>query len=128
MITRAFIQKLLATSYVTALVGTRVYPNVIKEDAKLPAVYVFADGMEDEACYDPQSTKNGSVEIGVLANSYQEVSNAMAAIRLALDKFQGVVSNVGIVIMSGREVTDGYDEKLKAHIKVVEYSAMAEQR
>ncbi|MBO9614205.1 MAG: DUF3168 domain-containing protein [Dyadobacter sp.] len=128
MITRAFIQKLLATSFVTSLVGTRIYPNVIKENATLPAVYVFADGMEDQGCYDPESTKNGSVEIGVYANSYADASNVMSAIRMALDKFSGVISGVGIVIMSAQEVADGFDDKQKAHIKVVEYSALAEAR
>lgn len=128
MITGAFIQKLLSSTAVTALVGDRIKPNVIKPDTPLPAVYVFSDRMEKLSCYTHGGTRTGAVEIGVYSKSYEQSYAVMQAIRATLDEFSGVLNNVGISIMSGKEVSDQYDEESETHIKVIEYEAIAEPK
>lgn len=128
MITGAFIQKLLSSTAVTALVGNRIQPNVIKPNTPLPAIYVFSDRMEKLACFNPGGTRTGAVEIGVHSKSYEQSYAVMQAIRAALDEFSGVVNNVAIVITSGNEITDQYDELGETHIKVIEYTAIAEPK
>lgn len=128
MITEAFIDKLSSEPAVTALVGQRIYPNIIKSGAPLPAVYVFSDRMSKQGCYDSEGSKTGMVEIGVFAKNYLDAYDAMKVIREALDDFTGIVNNVGIAIMRGEETTDQYDEEKNTHIKVIEYEAIAQPR
>jgi hypothetical protein len=128
MITKAFIQKLLATTSVTNLVGDRIEPNIIKPKTDLPALYVFTDRMTNQGCYDPMGARTGIVEIGLYAKSYTQAYEVMKAVRIALDDFTGVVNSVGIMIMRGEEVADRYDEDSDTHIKVIEYEAIAEPK
>lgn len=128
MITKAFIEKLLATPALTALVGDRIKPNVIKPGTPYPAIYVFSDRMEKQGCYDSEGAKEGVIEIGVYGKSYGEAYDVMQAIRASLDDFTGIIDNVGILIMSGREVADQYDEQGEIHLKVIEYDAIAEPK
>lgn len=128
MITEAFIDKLSLEPSVTSLVGRRIYPNIIKTEAELPAVYVFSDRMSKQGCYDAEGSKTGMVEIGVFAKDYTNACDVMKAIREVLDDFAGIVNNVGIAIMRGEETTDQYDEEKTTHIKVIEYEAIAQPR
>lgn len=128
MITTAFIQKLLATSGVTAHVGNRIQPNVIKAETPLPAMYVFSDQMTKQACYNPSGTMEGTVEIGIRALDYSQARNIMLAVRNALDDFTGIVNNVGIMVMRGEETVDEYNEESETHMKVINYQAVAEPK
>lgn len=128
MITAAFIQKLLSSSVVTDLVGDRINPNVIKPESEFPAIYVFSDRMEKQACYDSEGAREGVVEIGVYAKTYPSAHNIMQAIRQSLDDFTGIVGNVGIMIMRGKETPDQFDEDGAMHIKIIEYDAVAEPK
>ena len=128
MITTAIIQKLVATTAVTDLVGNRVNPNVIKPNSVFPAIYVFCDRMELQDCYDASGTKQGVVEIGVFAKSYNEARLIMQAIRNALDNYTGIINNVGLLMMRGKEVSDEFDETKELHIKVIEFEAVAEPK
>ncbi|MCE7038991.1 DUF3168 domain-containing protein [Dyadobacter sp. CY312] len=128
MITTAIIQKLVATPELTAIVGDRINPNIIKANSAFPAIYVFCDRMEKQGCYDAAGVKEGVVEIGVFAKSYNEARLIIQAIRTALDDFTGIVNNVGLLMMRGKEVSDEYDEKKELHIKVIEFDAVAEPK
>lgn len=128
MITAAFIQKLLATTEVTMLVGNRISPNIIKPGTEYPAIYVFSDRMEKQACYDSKGAKEGVVEIGIYAKSYPEAYDIMQAVRNSLDDFTGIINDVGILIMSGREVADQYEVEGENHVKIIEYDAIAEPK
>jgi len=128
MITPAFIERLLATSEITDLVGNRIKPNVIKSGTPYPAIYVFSDRMEKQGCFDPRGAKEGVVEIGVYAKSYSEAYDVMQAIRLSLDDFTGIINNVGIMIMGGKEAADQYNEDDDIHLKIIEYEAVAEPK
>jgi hypothetical protein len=128
MITEALITKLITTDSVTDLVEDRIYPNIVKTDSDLPAVYVFSDRMSKQGCYDSQGSKTGMVEIGVLAETYEDAYDIMKAIRDELDDFSGIIDTIGIAILRGDETTDQYDVEKKTHIKVIEYEAIAQQR
>lgn len=128
MITEALITKLLSADSVTDLVDDRIYPNIVKANSDLPAVYVFSDRMSKQGCYDSQGSKTGMVEIGVLAETYEDAYDIMKAIRDELDEFSGIVNSIGIAILRGDETTDQYDEDKKTHIKVIEYEAIAQPR
>lgn len=128
MITKAFLDKLHSTQAVTQLVGNRIQPNFIKKGTKLPAVYVLTDRMEKQGCYDSQGSQTGIIEIGVHAEQYSKAVEVVEVIRDTLDDFSGVLNNVGIVIMRGQVLGDDSDEDTDAHIKIIEYEAIAEPK
>lgn len=128
MITPAFIQKLKNTPAISALVADRISPNIIKPGTAYPAIYVFSDRMEKQGCFDPNGAKEGTVEIGVFAKTYSEAYGLMQEIRTTLDDFTGVINNVGIMIMGGKEIADQYDEEGETHVKIIEYEAIAEPK
>ena len=82
---QALVTKLEATSAITSLVGTRIYPNVMPEDADLPALayqriseirVMFHNGgiFQDEA----------RVQITVRAASYAGAKNVISALKSTL--------------------------------------------
>ena len=86
-------------SDVSALIGTRVYPQVAAQGAAFPfVVYVLQDNT-------PSDTKSGvstldeiRYDIVAAAETYSDLSSITERIRLALDRYTGTVS--GIVVDS----------------------------
>lgn len=126
MITKAIISVLAGNDGVSAIVGTRIYPNVIKTDSQFPAIAVSADGMEKLSCDNAGGVRMGKIQIFVFASTYQKTHDAINAIRDALDDYAGTVGTVGLTVMSALETSDDYDETRNLHIKVIEYDACAQ--
>lgn len=126
MSTKAIISILMNTPAVTALVGGRIQPNIIKQDTVFPAVYVSTDRMEPLACFSGRGVRMGQVEIGVYANSYAECFGILQAIRAALDDYNGTVAGVGVNIRRGQQVADQFDDTDKMHVMVLEYEAITQ--
>ena len=128
MITTAIIKRLLDSPTVVSLVGDRINPNVIKSNSEYPAMYVFTDRMEKQACYDAAGVKQGVIEIGVFSKTYSNARDIIQSIRNSLDDYTGVANNIGLLVMRGKEVSDEYDEVKELHIKVIEFEAIAEEK
>lgn len=126
MITKSIISILLNAPLVTAKVGTRIFPNIIKQESEFPAVYVSTDRMETIGCMVDEGERQGTVEIGAYADTYMEAHSIISAIRTVMDNYTGSSNNVAIAIFRGIEVTDQFDDVAKKHVKVIEYSAIAE--
>ncbi|MET7253464.1 hypothetical protein [Dyadobacter fermentans] len=125
MIEEAIINLLLTIPELAAIVGDRIFPNIIKADEEYPAVYVAANRMEPMQCDNPMGMHNGVVEVGIFADDYVHCLDAMAAIRNVLNDYAGKIGNIGIKFQRGQHGPDGWDDELKTHIKVVEYEAFA---
>lgn len=126
MIATAIIKLLIDSTQVSDFVGDRVEPNVLKNDAVYPSIYVLTDKMEKPACQHNSKIRVGTIEIGVYADRYGLAGNVIGAIREALDEYSGFVSGVGLTIMGGKESTDLFDEKDNVHVKTIEYEAVAQ--
>jgi hypothetical protein len=126
MITKAIIQLLMESPQVTALVGDRVEPNILKEDQEYPAIYVSTDAMSKPQCRTDIGVRIGTIEIGVYGNTYAVVKQVVAALTKKLDDFQGSVSGVGINVGRGRDTGDKFDPQVKMHVKIIEYDAVAQ--
>lgn len=102
----------------TAIVGDRIYPLVIPEAARLPAVtYDVVSRREHKSLDSPAATVArlvfASVRIAaaVQPNDYGTLTAIMAAIRTALDgrtntSFGGALN---VVVHSGQESADAFD-------------------
>lgn len=125
MITKAVISLLLTNTALQAIVGTRIYPNIIKNGSAYPALYVSTDSMEELPCDDPDGNYSGKIEIVVFAESYERAHTAIKTIRQQLDNFSGSSAGVSISILSGAEVPDDWENEKEHHIKSIEYDAFA---
>lgn len=117
----AVIQKLLASAEVTALVGSRIEPNIIKQDTTYPAIYVSADQMDALGCYNSNGVEMGTIEVGIYAPNYLNLIAIKSAVRKALDNFAGNVAGFAIDLGRGKEGPDQYDDEQKQNVKVIEY-------
>lgn len=91
----ALIARLLATTGVSALVGSRVYPGSVPQGATMPAVVVnvisggplYADDGE-------VGLDNTRVQIDCWATTYSSAKTVARAVRDSLSAFVGTVSGV----------------------------------
>jgi predicted ATP-dependent serine protease len=94
---KAIYSILTSDSDVSAIVGTRVYPQIAAQGAAFPfVVYVLQDTS-------PSDTKSGvstldevRYDIVVASETYAEASNLTNKIRTALDRYTGTVAGVVI--------------------------------
>jgi hypothetical protein len=128
MITSSIIKLLLGNTQLSAIVGTRIRPNVIKADETFPAMYVSSYRMQKMGCDNGNGVMTGIIEIGVHALEYGKCAEVMRLVRTTLDDFSGFVGNVGISILQGEQTADDYDETGTHNIQVIEYEAYAQIR
>ena len=83
---------LVGTSAVTDVVGSRIYADIIKQGATLPALAIRAVVIR------PATFKNGvatvdnvTLQIDAYAREYAEAQEAAEAVRGALDRYRGGV-------------------------------------
>ena len=94
---KAIYSILTSTSAVSAIVGTRVYPQIAAQEAAFPfVVYVLQN-------VDPSDTKSGvstldevRYDIIVASENYAQASDLTVKIRTALDRYSGTVAGVVI--------------------------------
>lgn len=126
MITKSVIQLLLANTSLTAIVGQRIRPNVIKPDETFPAMWVSSYQMQNMPCDNSNGVYSGTIEIGIEALEYGKCVDVMNLVRATLNNYSGKVGNVGISFMTGMETADDYDETGTRSIKVIEIEAYAQ--
>ena len=103
----ALYSKLAATSGVTALVSTRIYPNAIPQNASLPAIAYQVISTDRNYRHAGQSNVAlPRIQITVEASSYSSAVAVCAAVRAALSGYQGTV---GAVVIGGIFLETEYD-------------------
>lgn len=126
MIVNAVINLLKNSPAISSLVADRIEPNIIKQDAVYPAIYVSSDRMSKLNCRIDSGIRNGVLEVGVYADSYKQILAIVEAVRSVLDDYEGASAGVGISIQRGVDTGDKYDDQEKKHVKVIEYDALAQ--
>ena len=126
MIVKAIINLLKNDSGIIALVSDRIEPNIIKQDAIYPSIYVSSDRMQKLNCRVDSGIRTGVLEVGVYADSYKQTHDIIEAIRAVLDDYEGTSAGVGISIQRGVDTGDKYDDQDKKHVKIIEYDAIAQ--
>lgn len=120
MIGKAVYGKLSATTAVTAITSTRIYPEMATQDATYPfIVYSVTDTA-------PTDIKDGvspldvvSVSVMMYAESYAVVLDLAEKVRTALDRMSGIYDGVNIQSAKFAGQSSG-DMHLDKHIFVVE--------
>ena len=109
-------------SDVSALIGTRVYPQVAAQGAAFPfVVYVLQDNT-------PSDTKSGvstldeiRYDIVAAAETYSELSSLTERIRLALDRYTGTVSGIVVDSIQFTELDVDNDPATETFVSSSEY-------
>ena len=96
---RAIYTILTENAGVSAVVGSRVYPQVAAQGAAFPfVVYVLQDNTHSDTKSGVSTLDEIRYDIVAAAETYSELSSLTERIRLALDRYTGTVS--GIVVDS----------------------------
>ena len=107
---------------VSAVVGTRVYPQVAAQGAAFPfVVYVLQDNT-------PSDTKSGvstldeiRYDIVAAAETYSALSSLTERIRLALDRYTGTVSGIVVDSIQFTELDVDNDPATETFVSSSEY-------
>ena len=89
----AIYTKLLATTPVTALVVSRVYPAYLPESANLPAVVYQRISGPRVQNMDGSGTAHPRIQITSWGATYKKAKELSAAVRVALDGFKGTIAS-----------------------------------
>jgi hypothetical protein len=109
-------------SDVSALIGTRVYPQVAAQGAAFPfVVYVLQDNT-------PSDTKSGvstldeiRYDIVAAAETYSQLTDLTEKIRTALDRYTGTVEGVVIDSIQFTELDVDNDPATETYVSSSEY-------
>lgn len=116
-------KRLTDTPAVAALVGTRIYPSTVPQQASPPFIRT---GLITTS---PIDTKNGPadvdshrIQIDCVATTYTQALNIAQAVRTSLDRFRGSITlQSGAVFVDGIRYLDEtgemeFEKDLHAHI------------
>jgi hypothetical protein len=119
---KAIYSILTTDSAVSAIVSSRVYPQIAAQGAAFPfVVYVIND-------ITPSDTKSGvstldevRYEILAISENYAEAADLNEKIRTALDRYTGTVAAVVIDSIQFTELETDYDTASETYIANSEY-------
>ena len=119
---KAIYSILTSDSDVSAIVGTRVYPQIAAQGAAFPfVVYVLQDTS-------PSDTKSGvstldevRYDIVVASETYAQVSDLTNKIRTALDRYSGTVAGVVIDSIQFTDLDVNNDPGTETYLTSSEY-------
>lgn len=110
LIEEAIYGELSTDSGVTALAGTRGYPQVVPQDATLPAwAYQRISGERILAHDGVTGLARGRFQISCVASSYSGAKALAAAIRGCLDGYNGILGGVSGVDVHQARIENEYD-------------------
>lgn len=112
---------LKVASSVTALVGAgdgaRIYPNVVPQDAGLPAIaYQRISSLRRAVHGSPASLARPRVQLTLIAESYSQVKALAAATRAALDGYVGTAGGVVVGVALVDDETDEFGNSNNLHV------------
>lgn len=119
---KAIYSILTSDSAVSAIVGSRVYPQIAAQGAAFPfAVYILQN-------VEPSDTKSGvstldeiRYDIVVASETYAEASDLTEKIRTALDRYTGTVAGVVIDSIQFQDIDVNNDPATETFVTSSEY-------
>lgn len=110
MIESALRSRLATFSGLTALVGTRIYPLIMPQDAAFPAVtYQKISGPRVHAKEGPLGEAYPRFQVSVWAKEFGDSRRVSEQVRLALDGWRGTVAGVTVRDSALANETDLYE-------------------
>jgi len=103
MIGKVITSILTNDSAVTAIVSNRIYPILMEEDTKLPAISYTVSTIDSEYSKTAWANDFVNFEVSMYAKSYSGVNTLASAVRSSLERTGGTYTTtmVGHILMSG---------------------------
>jgi hypothetical protein len=96
---------------VGAIIGSRIYPNIIPQDADLPALAYQVISRPGLMAHDgPPGYAWPRVQITAQADDFDQVVDLINKVRIAFDGFSGLMGGAGGVQIEGAFVKDVRDD------------------
>lgn len=109
----------------SALVGLRVYPNIVPEGTILPAIQYQRITTDRDDDYDEFGTMRSfvraTVQITAWATSAQAAMEVGEAVMLALSGFHGSLGGVAVGRVTNIRESDVYDPQKKLHGRTADF-------
>lgn len=117
---RAFI---LANSSIAAIIGTRLNPLRIEQNATLPAsAYELEIAKSIDANDGPTGLYQSLLTITCVGEKYGDVVNLSWLMSQALNNFQGSMGNTEIKLMTYDGSTPDFDEEAKVYLMSLNFT------
>lgn len=118
----ALVTKLRATSAVSTLVSTRIYPSHAPQTATTPYVVFDLVGGNVLGTHDGGSSlRDGRVSFSCIASTYASAKAIAKAIKGTLSGLKETLSGVAVAIHTTYEDEDMYDDLLSLHVVVTDF-------
>lgn len=116
------VAKIQADATLNTLIGGRVYPTMMPQNAAYPAVVFTASGAPaDNSKQQAATTDKGTVRFHIWAATHAECEDIDAALRAALDYVPGTAGDVTVTGAECRDFQDGMDDKLECFLRARNY-------
>jgi hypothetical protein len=116
--------RLLATTGVTDLVQTKIYPVVAEQETQRPYVTIRRTGVSPAIVKNETSGKDEvNFNVAAYAKTYKECIDILAAIRTSLDNFRGDSNSITFLNVWYAVSEDLFDKADETYIVVDTYSA-----
>lgn len=126
MIGRAITALLTTNTAFNALVpASRVAPVRFEQGAAFPAVYYGTDGITRLNCRACLNMFSGTLEIGIMTNTYTEMENVEEELRAILDGFDGIAGGFSLAIEPGVNGPDDEFPELQSLYKRIDFPVNA---
>jgi hypothetical protein len=100
----------------TAIVGTRIYPEVAQQDAPLPyVVYNISNNEPSDTKFEPSKLDTANIEVNCYSTSYTQVIDMAVAVRAALDRVTGTYNGVNVQSIAYMNEVIDFDEGQRAY-------------
>ena len=109
-------------SDVSAIIGTKVYPQIAAQGAAFPfVVYVLQDNSPSDTKSGPSTLDEVRYDIVAAAETYTELSSLTERIRLALDRYTGDLGGVEIDSIQFIDLDVDNDPATETYVSSSEY-------
>jgi len=100
---------LVSSANVSALVGSRIYPILAPQTAALPFIVWRRSGISREhTLAGPMGVPTVSVEMQLLANTYEQARELADKVRVVLDGYGGTLNNTEVKHVSLEQESDDF--------------------
>jgi len=112
----------------SALVGTRVFPEIAEQNTALPyVVYTIRSNEPSDTQRGPSELDTASVEVNCFAETYQTAIAISVAVRAAIDRAKGTYSGVNVQSIQYLSEVMGFDEMRRVYFVTADYQARVDR-
>ena len=109
-IEEALVAYVLTKTAITTLIGTRIMPSPLRQNATLPAITYQLISVQDDILHDgPLGLPMPRIQLDCWATSYAEAKTLGAAVKVAIHAYKGMMGTVQVEQATVENVIDAFE-------------------